>query len=227
MKTIIDNLFDMQDLQYRNFVSKLTPTVSIDNIIGVRTPQLRTYAKELRNNPIKHTFLKQLPHKFYEENNLHGMLIQNISTDINEVIQYVNDFLPYIDNWATCDTLSPKIFKKHPSIVRKNITEWLNSSHVYTIRFGIVTLLQFFLDEHFLQSDLSLVAQIKSDEYYVNMAIAWYYSSALIKQYPSTLPLFENQQLDKWIHNKSIQKAIESYRIPTEKKDHLRQLRIR
>jgi 3-methyladenine DNA glycosylase AlkD len=227
MKTIVDSLFDMQDLQYRSFVAKLTPSVNIENIIGVRTPQLRTYAKELRNNPIKHTFLKQLPHKYYEENNLHGMLIQNISTDINEIIQYINDFLPHIDNWATCDTLSPKIFKKHPAIVRKNIISWLNSSHTYTIRFGIVTLLQFFLDEHFLQSDLSLVAQIKSDEYYVNMAIAWYYSYALIKQYTSTLPLFESQQLNKWIHNKSIQKAIESYRIPTERKDYLRQLRIR
>lgn len=227
MEVIVDRLFDMQDLQYRSFVAKVTPSVNIDNIIGVRTPQLRVYAKELRNNPIKHTFLKQLPHKFYEENNLHGMLIQNISTDINEIIQYVNDFLPHIDNWATCDTLSPKIFKKHPAIVRKNITTWLSSTHIYTVRFGIVTLLQFFLDEHFLQSDLSLVAQIKSNEYYVNMAIAWYYSYALIKQYPYALPLFESQQLDKWIHNKSIQKAVESYRIPTERKDYLRQLRIR
>ena len=190
-------------------------------------PDLRDLAKKQKNSPQKTDFLLDLPHIFYEENNLHGMLIQNISTDINEIIQYVNDFLPHIDNWATCDTLSPKIFKKHPAIVRKNITTWLSSTHIYTVRFGIVTLLQFFLDEHFLQSDLSLVAQIKSDEYYVNMAIAWYYSYALIKQYPYALPLFESQQLDKWIHNKSIQKAIESYRISPEKKDYLRGLRIR
>ncbi len=227
MKTIVDNLFDMQDLQYRSFIAKLTPSVNIDNIIGVRTPQLRAYAKELHNNPAKYTFLKQLPHKYYEENNLHGMLIQNISKDINEVLQYVNDFLPYIDNWVTCDTLSPKIFRKYPDIVRENIAVWIRSTHTYTIRFAIVTMLQFMLDEHFEQSDLGLVAQLKSDEYYVNMAIAWYYSYALIKQYASTIPLFESQLLDKWVHNKTIQKAIESYRIPDERKEYLRQLRIK
>ena len=227
MKTIVDNLFDMQDLRYRSFVAKLTPSVNIDNIIGVRTPQLRAYAKELHNNPAKYTFLKQLPHRYYEENNLHGMLIQNISKDINEVLQYVNNFLPYIDNWATCDTLSPKIFRKYPDIVRENIASWIRSSHTYTIRFAIVTMLQFMLDEHFEQSDLGLVAQLKSDEYYVNMAIAWYYSYALIKQYASTIPLFESQLLDKWVHNKAIQKAIESYRIPDERKEYLRQLRIK
>ena len=226
MKEIVDRLLGMQDLQYRDFVAKLTPSINKENIIGVRTPTLKNYAKELNKSPIKEIFLKQLPHKYYEENNLHAMLIKDIK-DIDKALKHINSFLPYIDNWATCDTLAPRIFGKYPQQVHDNIDIWAKSSHTYTVRFAIVTLLQFFLDEYFRETDLEFVASIKTNDYYINMAIAWYYSFALIKQYPSTLPLFENHILDKWIHNKSIQKAIESYRISNEKKEHLRQLRIR
>lgn len=226
MDVIIERLLGMQDLQYRDFVTKLTPSINKENIIGVRTPLLKTYAKELYNSPIKELFLKQLPHRYYEENNLHAILIKEIK-DIDDALEHVNSFLPYIDNWATCDTLSPKIFAKHPQQVRNNIAIWATSSHTYIVRFAIVTLLQFFLDEHFHKSDLEFVATIKSNDYYINMAIAWYYSFALIKQYSTTLPLLENHNLEKWIHNKSIQKAIESYRIPADRKEYLRQLKIR
>ena len=229
MQAITDNirsrLYALQDLQYADFVAKLTPSVSRDSIIGVRTPVLRKYAKELSATREAVAFLNLLPHRYYEENNLHAMLLQTVSKDIDAVLEYINAFLPYVDNWATCDTLPPKIFRNHPHIVRDNIDKWLKSNHTYTIRFGIVTLLQYFLDDDFFSpNDLVVLSEIHSDDYYVNMAIAWYYATALSKQYDSTLPLLQNMVLDKWVHNKTIQKACESYRISPEQKIYLRTL---
>ena len=229
MQAITDDihsrLYALQDLQYADFVAKLTPSVSRETIIGVRTPVLRKYAKELCATPEAAAFLNLLPHRYYEENNLHAMLLQTVSKDIDAVLEYINAFLPYVDNWATCDTLPPKIFRNHPHIVRDNIDKWLKSNHTYTIRFGVVTLLQYFLDDDlFSPNDLVVLSKIHSDEYYVNMAIAWYYATALSKQYNSTLPLLQNMMLDKWVHNKTIQKACESYRISPEQKIYLRTL---
>lgn len=226
MECVVAKLMELQDLQYRDFVSKLTPSVDKEKIIGVRVPQLRVFAKAFANTEDKNLFLRELPHIYYEENNLHAILLLTISKNITEVMEYVEQFLPYIDNWATCDTLTPKIFAKHPDIVKSHVCRWIRSEHTYTVRFGIVTLLHFFLDDNFDMADLELVASICSDEYYINMAIAWYYSFAFIKQYHATLPIFENKHLNKWVHNKSIQKAIESYRIDDEKKQYLRSLKL-
>ena len=225
--SIVEHLYDMQDLQYRDFVAKLTPSLNKDNIIGVRTPMLRKYAKQLQKSDDKYSFLSNLPHRYYEENNLHGMLLKDMNADIDVVLDYINIFLPYIDNWATCDTLTPKLFAKYPLKVRECIDSWLKSEHIYTIRFAIVVLMQLYLDKNFDERDLETLAGIKSDEYYVNMALAWYYSTAFVKQYDTTVQIFEKKMLDKWVHNKSIQKAIESYRISPQKKDYLSKLRIR
>ncbi len=220
---IQDRLFEMKDTGYADFVAKLTPSIDRNTIIGVRTPQLRQYAEELSKTSDIKLFLTQLPHHYYEENNLHAILLQNISKDIDVVLDYINDFLPYVDNWATCDILPPKIFKKYPSQVRNNINCWLKSNHTYTVRFAIVSLLKYFLDDdYFNPSDLITISKIHSKEYYINMAIAWYYSFALIKQYRHTLPIFQDKILDKWVHNKSIQKACESYRIPPSRKEELK-----
>lgn len=227
METITKHLFELQDIKYRDFSAKLVPTVDINSIIGVRTPQLRAYAKELSTSSIRYQFLKELPHKYMEENSLHAMLLCTISKDINEVFGYINEFLPYIDNWATCDTFAPKIFKKFPAEVEIKIHQWLKSAHTYTVRFGVVSALQFFLDDHFNPQMLTTLANIHTNEYYINMAIAWYYSFALIKQYDFTIQLFEAQTLDRWIHNKSIQKAVESYRVSDERKQYLRTLKIK
>lgn len=226
MEAITKHLFELQDLTYREFNAKLIPNIDFNTVIGVRTPQIRNYAKELSKSEIKTQFLKELPHKYFEENCLHAALVCNISNDINVVLSYVDDFLPYIDNWATCDMFSPKIFKKYPAEISAKIDQWLKSNHTYTIRFGIVTALQLYLDEHFNPTMLTTLANIHTDEYYINMAIAWYYSFALIKQYPSAIKLFESKTLDCWIQNKSIQKAIESYRISDEHKAYLRTLKI-
>lgn len=216
-------LFEMKDTGYADFVAKLTPSIDRNTIIGVRTPQLRQYAEELSKTSDIKLFLTKLPHHYYEENNLHAILLQNISKDIDVVLGCINAFLPYVDNWATCDILPPKIFKKYPSQVRNNINCWLKSNHTYTVRFAIVSLLKYFLDDdYFDPSDLITISKIHSKEYYINMAIAWYYSFALIKQYRHTLPIFQDKILDKWVHNKSIQKACESYRIPPSRKEELK-----
>lgn len=227
MDKVTKRLFEMQDLGYRDFHAKLVPTVNKEAIIGVRTPLLRAYAKELAKDPDKHLFLRELPHHYVEENSLHASLIASISTDIDVVLKHIDGFLPYIDNWATCDSFASKIFKKHPEKISNKLDEWLKSTHTYTIRFAVVTAMQYFLDEHFDKSMLYKLASIRTDEYYINMAIAWYYSVALVKQYESTILLLENRALDKWVHNKSIQKAVESYRIGAEQKEYLKSLRIK
>lgn len=227
-KTITDGLFALKDENYRRFHAKLIPDIPIDNIIGVRTPVLRKYAKEVAKLPEANIFLESLPHSYYEENNLHGALLSLLyPKDIIAFMEQLERFLPYVDNWATCDMLSPKIFKKHLSYVYERVQKWLQSDAVYTIRFGIVTLLGFYLDDAFEPEMLQLVANVRSEEYYVNMAVAWYFSMALVKQYDATLPYIQNRVLEPWTHNKSIQKAIESRRIPQETKAYLRDLKIR
>lgn len=227
-KTIKDGLFALKDENYRRFHAKLIPDIPIDNIIGVRTPVLRKYAKEVAKLPEANIFLESLPHSYYEENNLHGALLSLLyPKDIIAFMEQLERFLPYVDNWATCDMLSPKIFKKHLPYVYERVQKWLQSDAVYTIRFGIVTLLGFYLDNAFEPEMLQLVANVRSEEYYVNMAVAWYFSMALVKQYDATLPYIQNRVLEPWTHNKSIQKAIESRRIPQETKAYLRGLKIR
>ena len=217
-------LFALRDEKYREFHKKLVPTVDEERIIGIRVPELRKYAKELAKQEGE-VYLDLLPHHYIEENNLHAFLICGIK-DFGEAMRRTEEFLPYIDNWATCDSFMPKVFKKHPDEVFEKVKERLKSERVYTVRYGLVTLLNNFLDGEFRPEMLELAAGIRSGEYYINMAIAWYFSIALVKQYAAALPYILEQRLDKWTHNKAIQKAIESYRVSPERKEYLRGLKI-
>lgn len=222
--TIIERLFELQDIQYKAFHQKLIPTVNVDTIIGIRLPILRKLAKELYQYPEAKQFLKTLPHFYYEENNLHAFFIEQIK-DFSLTMEETERFLPYIDNWATCDSFAPKIFKKYPDEVFKRVQDWIKRDHIYTVRYGIVTLLANYLDEYFNPEMLNLVANIETEEYYINMASAWYFSTALIKQYDATLPLLQKGMLSLFVHNKTIQKATESLRIDPETKSYLKQLK--
>ena len=186
------DLFSMQDIPYRDFQAKLIPTVDSKSMIGVRTPSLRSYAKTFSKNNDAEKYLKILPHKYYEEYNLHGFMIETIK-DFDKAVNAVNDFLPYVNNWATCDLVSPKVFKKFPEKILPHIKKWIASEETFTIRFGIEMLMSIFLDDNFSPIYLTLVSKIKSSEYYVNMMIAWYFATALAKQYDSTLPFIQNQ----------------------------------
>lgn len=217
-------LFEMQDPEYRDFHAKLIPTIDRENIIGVRTPALRKYAKEAAKNPQIKEFLSALPHKYYDENNLHGFVIEQIR-DFEECLEALDAFLPYVDNWATCDLMSPKVFGKHTNELMASVRRWLVSGKTYTIRYGVNMLMRFFLDEEFQPEYPELVAGIQSDEYYVKMAVAWYFATALSKQYDTVVPYLENHRLDVWTHNKAIQKARESYRITEEQKEYLKTLK--
>ena len=221
---ITERLLSMQDEAYKQFHCKLMPTVDSDTVIGVRVPMLRKLAKELYGTAEAEAFLSELPHKYYDENNLHAFLIAQIK-DYNSCITEVERFLPYINNWATCDGLSPKIFKKHLPELLEHIKVWLASDETYTVRFAIGMLMQFYLDDAFDLQCSDMVAAVKSEEYYVNMMIAWYFATALAKQYDAVLPYLENHKLDIWTHNKTIQKAIESYRITDDQKKYLRGLK--
>lgn len=223
---IREKFFENQDLGYRDFNSKLIPNIDKEKIIGVRSPILKKLAKEFAKEENIGDFLNDLPHKYFEENNLHCFLLHS-EKDIEKLLMETERILPYFDNWATCDSFSPPAFKKHPEIIYSKIKEWINSDREYTIRFGIVTLMSNFLDEEFKPEMIDLIAGIKSDKYYINMAIAWYFSFALIKQYESTIGLIESKTLEKFVQNKSIQKAIESRRIDDETKDYLRTLKIK
>lgn len=225
---ITQGLMNLKDENYRAFHAKLIPEIPYETIIGVRTPVLRSYAKEVAKQPEAEAFLQKLPHTYYEENNLHGALLSLLyRKDIEEFLEQLECFLPFVDNWATCDMLSPKIFKKYLPRVYEKVKEWLKSDHTYTVRFGIVTLLGYYLDDAFEPEMLDLIASVKSEEYYVKMAVAWYFSIALIKQYDATIPYIENQVLEPWTHNKSVQKAIESRRIAPETKQYLRSLKVK
>lgn len=219
-------LFEMQDLTYRDFHAKLMPTIDKETIIGVRTPMLRAYAKKFRKTADAVTFLEVLPHKYYEENNLHGLLIEQIK-DYPACIAAIERFLPYVDNWATCDMIALRTMKKHLDVFIQEVYSWMASDHPYIVRFGIGMLMRYYLDEQFKTEYPEKVAEIKSDEYYVNMMRAWYFATALAKQYDQILPYLEEKKLDTWTHNKTIQKAVESYRITPEQKRYLRTLRIK
>lgn len=206
------------------FIKKLLPTVDPERLIGVRTPQLRSLAKELSGTPEAEDFLASLPHTYYDENTLHGLLISN-GKDISWVIAQLDRFLPFVDNWATCDLTRPKIFQKHLPELLPKVKEWLASDHEYTVRFGIGMLLSFYLDRAFQPEYLTWVASLHRQEYYVNMMIAWYFATALAKQYEAALPYLQSHCLEQWTHNKAIQKALESTRIPPEHKEILRTLK--
>ena len=226
VKDIQSKLFDLQDIKYRDFHAKLMPTVNKEKIIGVRIPVLRSFAKEFGKTKEARMFLQVLPHSYYEENNLHGLLLEQIK-DYEKCLQELERFLPFIDNWATCDMLAMKVVKKHLDIFIKKIYQWLESEHTYTIRFAIGMLMRYYLEDTFRIEYARKVAEIRSEEYYVNMMRAWYFATALAKQYDKILPFVEKQKLDVWTHNKTIQKAIESYRITPEQKEYLRGLKIK
>ena len=223
---IRERLFELQDLKYRDFNSSLIPTVDKETVIGVRTPQLRKLAKELSKDPDIEIFLRTLPHKYFEENNLHGLIIEAMKY-YDRCVAEMKLFLPYIDNWATCDIISPKIFKKHLPELLDEIKVWIGSDHTYTVRFGIEMLMSFYLDDEFKPEYTEMVVGVKSEEYYVNMMIAWYFATALAKQYDAVLPIIEEKRLEKWTHNKAIQKSVESYRITPEQKVYLKTLKIK
>lgn len=220
-------LFAKQDLKYQKFHSGLVPTIDSKSIIGVRTPDLRTIAKEFANHPQVEKYLSSLPHEYYDENQVHAFILSGIK-DYDECVVQVDRFLPYVDNWATCDQLRPKAFaqKKNRGRLLKDVEKWLGAGDLYTVRFGVEMLMTHFLDEDFNPKFLKWVAKIRSREYYLNMMVAWYFATALAKQWDATIPYIEKKRLDDWTHNKAIQKAIESYRITDEQKKYLRTLKL-
>ena len=222
---IREKLFEMQDLQYRDFQAKLVPTVDKETIIGVRTPAVRKFAREIGRDPEIGRFLADLPHQYYDENNLHSFIIERIK-DYEECLGEVERFLPYIDNWATCDTQSPKVFAKHTEELLGPIRRWIASDRPYTVRYGIGMLMKFYLDENFKVQYLEMVSSVRSEEYYVKMMAAWYFATALAKQYDDAVSYLQDKKLDAWTHNKTIQKARESYRITAEQKAYLKTLII-
>ena len=223
---IVAELFRLQDKKYAAFQAKLIPTVETDRIIGVRTPELRTFAGKLARDEDMASFLTSLPHQYFDEDQLHAFVI-SLEKDFDKCIAEIEAFLPFIDNWATCDQLSPKVFKKNPEKLLPYIRTWIRSDKVYTVRFAIGMLMQHFLDERFNPKYADMVAAVRSEEYYINMMIAWYFATALAKQYHSILPYLEGKKLDDWTHNKAIQKSVESNRITTEQKAYLKTLKVR
>lgn len=225
IEEIRKRLFELQDKKYRDFQCRLIPTLESTTIIGVRTPELRRYAKELVKQKDIQNFLSFLPHQYFEENQLHAFIISEIK-DNKQCLEELNRFLPFVDNWATCDQLSPKVFKKNRSELIDQIKQWVCSDKTYMVRFGIGMLLEHFLDDDFDSIYLEMVSKISSTEYYIRMMIAWYFATALAKQYTKALPYIEEQRLDIWTHNKTIQKAVESRRITLEQKEYLKCLKI-
>ena len=226
VEEIRKELFLMRDEPYAAFQTRLIPGIEQDQVIGVRTPELRKYAKQLVKKEIISAFLNDLPHRYFDENQLHAFII----SEMNEYPRCMEEtirFLPYVDNWATCDQLSPKVFRNHRQELLEQIRIWIRSEKTYTIRFGIGMLMAHFLDEEFDPACPELVASVRSEEYYVNMMIAWYFATALAKQYDAVLPWLESRRMDRWTHNKTIQKAIESGRLPEDRKEYLRGLRIK
>lgn len=222
---IQERLFSLQDNTYRDFNAKLLPTVDKNTVIGVRTPYLRKLAAEMYRSGDYREFIDTLPHHYYEENNLHGYIIEQFK-DYNECVAELERFLPYIDNWGICDSICPKIFKKHTTELLPKIYNWIASDKAFTVRYAIGMLMRFYLDDEFDTHYPQLVSKTVSDEYYVNMMIAWYFATALAKQYNAAIPYLENAVLPKWVHNKTIQKAVESYRISDNQKAYLKKLKI-
>lgn len=225
MLKILDKLFELQDKKYADFHGKLIPNIPRKKIIGVRVPKMRKLAKEYFKNKESKLFLNNLPHEYYDENLLHGMLISEIK-DYDECINELEKFLPFIDNWAVCDMISPKAFKNNKEKLIEKIKIWISSKKTYVCRFGILMLMKHFLDDEFKPEYLKIVANVKSNEYYINMMIAWFFATALSKHWEETIIYLENKKLDTPIHNKTIQKARESYRITPSQKEYLKSLKI-
>ena len=225
MKEIVDLLFSKQDLKYRDFQAPLFPGVDKERLIGVRTPDLKKLAKELNGKEIANQFIETLPHRYFDENQLHAFLISLIK-DYQTCLKEVERFLPFVNNWGTCDQLSPKVFIKHKDELISPIKKWLKSKHTYTVRFAIGMLMQHYLDESFKEEYMEMVASIKSEEYYINMMIAWYFATALAKKWDSAIKYIEDKKLSPWVHNKTIQKAVESYRINDKQKVYLKSLKV-
>ena len=221
---IFQRLSELSDPTYRDFHAGLIPNISPETILGVRVPALRKLARELRGSAEAQEFMAALPHEYYDENCLHGLLI-NDRKDFGATVSALDAFLPYVDNWAVCDLISPRSFKSRPPELAAHVRRWLESSHSYTVRFGIGVLMSFYLDEGFEPAQLEAVAERCCEEYYVNMMVAWYFATALAKQPEAALPYIENRRLSRWTHNKAIQKSIESRRIPDETKAYLKTLR--
>lgn len=226
MKIILEQLNELKDEKYAQFQANLTPGIEASKFIGVRTPDMKKLAQKVASEEYCEAFLDELPHRFFDENQLHGFVISEIK-DFDECIKQVERFLPYIDNWATCDQTAPKIFKKNKDRLMPYIEKWLASGETYTIRFAINMLMKLFLDEAFDDKYLDMVALIRSEEYYVRMEIAWYMATALAKQWETTIPYLENYKMESWTHNKTIQKARESYRISDNQKEYLKTLKVR
>jgi len=224
MKEIQKRLFSLADSKYAEFQVKLIPTVTPDKFIGVRVPVLRQFSKEFEKDPMCCEFLNTLPHEYFDENLLHSILLGRVK-DYDKCVAAVEAFLPYVDNWAVCDTLSPKVFSRHKSELLKKIKEWVVSEKTYTCRFGIGMLMTHYLAEDFKAEYLEIPASVTSEEYYVRMMVAWYYATALAKQWDAAIPYIEGHRLPEWTHNKTIQKACESYRITDEQKAYLKTLR--
>ena len=222
--SIRERLFSLQDEKFAAFQAKLIPNIAPERIIGVRTPELRKLAKALRGSDEAEAFLKELPHEFFEENNLHAFLLCEIK-DVERCVRRVEEFLPYVDNWATCDLPAPKCFEKHKKELIAVIRKWISSEKTYVVRYGIGLLLRLYLDADFDPAYLELVTAVQSEEYYVNMMIARSLATALAKQWEETIPYLEERRLSEWVHRKTIRKAVESYRITKEKKEYLRSLR--
>lgn len=222
---IKNRLDTMRDETYAGFQRKLIPNIPPETIIGVRTPALRQFAKTLSGTEDAAAFLRALPHRYFDENQLHAFLL-SLDRDFDRCMAGVEAFLPFVDNWATCDQLSPKVFGKNRAPLLEHIKPWLSSSHSYTVRFGVCMLMQHFLGDAFQPAYPQMVAALRSEEYYVNMMVAWYFATALAKRYSAVLPYLEERRLPVWIHQKTIQKALESYRIPPERKEYLRRLKI-
>jgi 3-methyladenine DNA glycosylase AlkD len=222
--SVYEMLLEAKDDKYRDFQVKLVPNVSPDTIIGVRTPDMRKIAKEVFNSPEKDEFLKELPHKYYEENLVHFFIIAMIK-DFDECIEKVDEFLPYVDCWPVSDQATPKSFKKNHAKLLPYIKNWIASDHVYTARFGIRMLMNEFLDDDFKDEYLELVASKEGDDYYLKMMVAWYFATALAKKYDESVKYIEGRKLDDWIHKKAIQKAVESFRVTDEHKEYLKKYR--
>ena len=223
---IVTELFRMRDQDYALMQAKIIPTVAADRIIGVRTPALRAFAKRLYKDRESDEFLSCVPHRYFDEDQLHAFMI-SLEKDFDSCIEKVDAFLPFIDNWATCDQLSPGVFKTAPEKLLPSIHTWIQSDQTYTVRFAIGMLMQHFLDERFDTTYADMIAEVRSEEYYIRMMIAWYFATALAKQFDLVLPYLEDRRLDDWTHNKAIQKSVESYRITDEQKAYLKTLKVR
>ena len=225
MKQIVDLLLAKQDIKYRDFQAPLFPSVDKEKILGIRLPEIKKLAKEIKDQDIAVAFLNELPHNYFEENMLHAVLIC-LMKDYEKCLKEIEKFLPYVDNWGVCDTIIPKVFIKHKDKLLVHINRWINSKHTYTVRFAIKMLMSFYLDDSFRKEYMELVSNVKSEEYYINMMVAWYFATALAKQYDSAIKYIENKKLSPWVHNKTIQKSIESYRVSDQHKLYLKSLKV-